>query len=49
MTYTMTVKTQTAAGTTVERFTATADELPELREQARQNAPHGSTQTITVK
>lgn len=49
MTYTMTVTTETAAGKTVETHTVAADELPELREKARQSAPRGSVQTITVK
>jgi hypothetical protein len=49
MTYTMTVTTETATGTTVETHTLVADELAEYREKARQSAPRGSVQTITVK
>lgn len=49
MTYTMTVTTETENGTTVKRYSVTADELPELRAELRQAAPHGATQTITVK
>jgi hypothetical protein len=47
MTYTITVKT--AGGRTIETRTVHADQVDEVREEFRQAAPHGSTQTITVK
>jgi hypothetical protein len=49
MTYTMTVTTETATGTTVKRYSVTADTVNDKRAEVRQSAPRGSTQTITVK
>ena len=49
MTYTITVTTETEAGTTVEHHAATPDTVDEVREEIRQAAPYGSTRLITVK
>jgi hypothetical protein len=49
MTFKITAITETAEGRSVETRTATADTVDEVREELRQAAPYGSTQTITVK